>query len=174
MNCFYHPDKPAVATCTRCGKGLCADCAHKFEPVCCEDCAKTAIANERQAAQENKQTAQGSLLFYGAGIVLAAAISIVATIVLLVQGDSQWWMGLAYGLVVFAIAGTPAGWRFLSGITPNVFLWLPILGWCIYFLIKGVLAYLLGIVLFPMNAAAAYLNYKQVKNDETDIDRHVK
>lgn len=27
MNCFYHPDKPAVGICKSCSKGLCIDCA---------------------------------------------------------------------------------------------------------------------------------------------------
>ena len=27
--CYYHPDKSAVATCTKCGVGICRDCAVK-------------------------------------------------------------------------------------------------------------------------------------------------
>ena len=27
MNCFYHPEKPAIALCKSCGRGLCLDCA---------------------------------------------------------------------------------------------------------------------------------------------------
>jgi len=26
MNCFYHPDKPAIGVCKSCSKGLCQDC----------------------------------------------------------------------------------------------------------------------------------------------------
>ena len=27
MNCFYHPDRPAVGLCKHCQRGLCSDCA---------------------------------------------------------------------------------------------------------------------------------------------------
>ena len=27
MNCFYHPDKPAIGLCKHCQRGLCTDCA---------------------------------------------------------------------------------------------------------------------------------------------------
>lgn len=35
MNCFYHPEKEAVAQCTECNKGLCNECATRFnKPIC--------------------------------------------------------------------------------------------------------------------------------------------
>jgi hypothetical protein len=27
MNCFYHPERPAVGVCKHCGRGLCDECA---------------------------------------------------------------------------------------------------------------------------------------------------
>jgi hypothetical protein len=27
MNCYYHPDKPAIGICKHCQRGLCVDCA---------------------------------------------------------------------------------------------------------------------------------------------------
>ena len=27
MNCFYHPERPAVGICKHCGRGLCNECA---------------------------------------------------------------------------------------------------------------------------------------------------
>lgn len=42
MNCYYHPDRPAVAQCADCGKGLCQECANRNSkkiPLC-PDCAK--------------------------------------------------------------------------------------------------------------------------------------
>lgn len=42
MNCYYHPERPAVAQCVDCGKGLCQECASmnaKSIPVC-PSCAK--------------------------------------------------------------------------------------------------------------------------------------
>lgn len=42
MNCYYHPDRPAVAQCVDCGKGLCQECAsrNKKKIPLCPDCAK--------------------------------------------------------------------------------------------------------------------------------------
>lgn len=38
MNCSYHPERPAVAQCTECGKGLCTECAAKGGNSVCADC----------------------------------------------------------------------------------------------------------------------------------------
>ena len=38
MNCFYHEDRVAVATCQSCGKGLCKECAQKYVPCKCDQC----------------------------------------------------------------------------------------------------------------------------------------
>lgn len=42
MNCYYHPEEPAVAQCADCGKGLCPECASRNSkkiPLC-PTCAK--------------------------------------------------------------------------------------------------------------------------------------
>lgn len=36
--CFNHPDQDAVATCQKCGKGLCRECAAKYMPCMCDAC----------------------------------------------------------------------------------------------------------------------------------------
>jgi len=33
MNCFYHPNQPAVGMCKHCQRGLCAECAAVVEDV---------------------------------------------------------------------------------------------------------------------------------------------
>jgi hypothetical protein len=33
MNCFYHPDKPAVGSCKYCHRGLCIECAAIIDDV---------------------------------------------------------------------------------------------------------------------------------------------
>ena len=38
MNCFNHIDRAAVAQCSDCGKGLCAECTEKYEPILCTPC----------------------------------------------------------------------------------------------------------------------------------------
>ncbi len=41
------------------------------------------------------------------------------------------------------------GWKALNKITPEVFLWMPIASWLIYFLIKGLLSILVGAFIAP-------------------------
>ena len=52
MKCFNHIELEAVATCQRCGKGLCRECAAKYSPCYCDECytAVVAEAEERSRA----------------------------------------------------------------------------------------------------------------------------
>ena len=38
MNCFNHTQEPAVAQCSDCGKGLCSECAERYQPILCTPC----------------------------------------------------------------------------------------------------------------------------------------
>ena len=38
MNCYNHPNKPAVVQCRQCGKGFCEDCAHDVVDGLCSSC----------------------------------------------------------------------------------------------------------------------------------------
>ncbi len=41
------------------------------------------------------------------------------------------------------------GWKALNKIQPNIFLIMPIVGWLIFFIVKGVLSVLLGLFVAP-------------------------
>lgn len=43
MNCYYHPDTPAVATCRDCGKAICKDCTTEMTngDLLCPTCLKS-------------------------------------------------------------------------------------------------------------------------------------
>lgn len=51
-------------------------------------------------------------------------------------------------LIVFACCAY-FGWKILNFITPNIFLIMPLAGWVIYFLVKGVLAFFIGFIVAP-------------------------
>ena len=53
MKCYYHPNREIVATCTECGKGLCKECASKWEPTLCDDCAKSRISDKKIALKKS-------------------------------------------------------------------------------------------------------------------------
>lgn len=38
MNCYNHIDRVAVASCSKCGKALCKECADKYTPILCDSC----------------------------------------------------------------------------------------------------------------------------------------
>ena len=48
MNCYYHSESNAVATCTNCGKGLCKQCTDRFNIPICESCCLSALKEEKK------------------------------------------------------------------------------------------------------------------------------
>lgn len=58
MKCFNHEDREAVATCQKCGKGLCKECAAKYTPCLCDQCFEAVQrqnAQQVQAAENNRK-----------------------------------------------------------------------------------------------------------------------
>ncbi len=49
----------------------------------------------------------------------------------------------------FVIACIPYGWRVLNRITPNIFVWMPFVGWLIYFGCKACLSAMIGMFVMP-------------------------
>ena len=56
-------------------------------------------------------------------------------------------------LIIFAVC-TYFGWKALSFITPRIFLIMPIVGWLIYGLIKGVISFFIGCFVAPFQIGA--------------------
>ena len=59
-------------------------------------------------------------------------------------------------VLAYALAGLPCGWHALSAIQPRMFLFLPIIGWVIYFVIKFFLSYCVGLVAMPVQIVKAF------------------
>lgn len=50
MNCFIHPHKAAIATCTRCGKAMCENCsAYSGHSGICPECRNVEYKRERMS-----------------------------------------------------------------------------------------------------------------------------
>lgn len=141
MNCYNHTTQPAVAQCPDCGKGLCAECTSLYSMPICTTCNNSRIAKERS------RIIKELLLTFGLGVVLAYFFY-------------QWTNGghsypLLYNIISFVIpfyvfSGIVPGWKTLTRITPNVFLFLPIIGWVLYFIIKFALSVCIGLVMLPV------------------------
>lgn len=50
------------------------------------------------------------------------------------------------------------GWQALNKITPNIFLIMPIVGWLIYYLVKGILSAIVGMFVAPLVIAKKIAN----------------
>ncbi len=118
MVCYKHPSKEAVATCGECGRGLCQSCADKINPPICFDCAHTISGEIKSEMVKN--------------IVISIVLMLVGVFVIQSPGG-------------ILLAGIPYGWVILNRMTPSMFLWMSFIGWIVYFLIKLVLAYTIGI-----------------------------
>lgn len=141
MNCYNHQTQPAVAQCSDCGKGLCGTCASSYQMPLCTSCNKSRITSERSGIIKEM------LLTFGVGAVLAYFFF-------------QWTNGghsypLLYNIISYVIpfyvfSGIIPGWKTLTRITPSVFLFLPIIGWVLYFIIKFILSVVVGLVMLPI------------------------
>ena len=57
-------------------------------------------------------------------------------------------LGIAFGLDVskaLFVMCVPYGWGALNKVTPNLFIWMPFIGWVIYFILKLTLAAVVGV-----------------------------
>jgi hypothetical protein len=64
MNCFYHPDTPAVALCKYCQKGLCTECAIDLgSGMSCRN-HKKEVQELNEVFAANQRTSQGSGLLF--------------------------------------------------------------------------------------------------------------
>lgn len=54
-----------------------------------------------------------------------------------------------YVPVIFAVVFGFFGWKALNKITPSIFLFLPLIGWVIYFVVKGLISVVIGMFVAP-------------------------
>lgn len=85
--CYYHTNKPAVATCTKCGAGICRECAVKddFGRVICYECGNK---NLRQKHREYRETLkqQGGRFRNASEFVFPSVIGILIITIVGIMG----------------------------------------------------------------------------------------
>lgn len=120
MKCFNHEEREAAATCQRCGKGLCKECASKYTPCLCDDCYE-AIQNEHHARQVTavEQRRQGRLermTFTRNDLVLNCVLGIPLVIFALytIFTEAGGFSDPGDVLLLPWIFCVPAGWRITS------------------------------------------------------------
>lgn len=134
MKCYYHNNTDAVPQCVDCGKSLCRNCAEKYEPILCPECFSSRISNCKSTVIKN--------------IVLSVVLFVAGIILYIVFNDGKF--GAEAFATAYCMASLPWGWRALNKITPDIFLFMPIVGWIIYFAIKAFLSVIIGWIAMPI------------------------
>jgi len=66
MNCFEHPQKPAVGMCTNCGRGLCKECTTIVEgQLSCRGACQTETIRKRQLLAKSERSFDERSIVYG-------------------------------------------------------------------------------------------------------------
>lgn len=85
MNCFYHPDTPAVGSCKYCQRGLCSECTAVIDDVlACKNRHEDEVRQLEQLAARNlfqskriSSSYMRNAVFYGLVGVLFAGFGII-------------------------------------------------------------------------------------------------
>ena len=142
MNCYNHHDRPAVAQCPDCGKGLCAECAAAYSIPICNAC------NRKRINVDKGHIITELLLTFGIGLLLA--IPFARWINEGLSTSDVVYNVISYAIPIYVFSGIVPGWKTLTRITPAMFLFLPIIGWVIYFIVKLCLSVCIGLVMLPI------------------------
>ena len=156
MKCFNHIDREATATCQHCGKGLCRECAAKYTPCLCEECAQLLRQEQhsRAVAEKNdrRQKYINALVDTRSEFIRTCVYGVIVSIVICficAQGSDAPSAGklLQYGVVCFFI---PFGWKLLTYV--QSFIPLTIIGtlwfWLGWVAFKAMLSIFIGVPAF--------------------------
>lgn len=136
---IYENVQYSVNSCSNCGRRLTVQEDKMFNPPTCITCAK-----EHVKKVKNEMT-----------------ISILLSIVFMVVG-----IILIRNIGGVLLAGIPYGWLLLNKLTSKFFLWLPVIGWLIYFIVKLVLSYFIGLIALPIKLVQWISQISKVKKLE--------
>jgi len=145
MNCFNHPIENAVASCQDCQKGLCTKCATNFSlPICTSCNSKRKKTQKRTIYKEFFVMLVLGFLFCFFLLYMNSPIHNLT----LKQPSTPKAFLIFQGF--YTGAALVAGWKTLNRITPSFFLFLPLIGWVVYFAVKFLLSGFLGVFMLPI------------------------
>lgn len=170
MKCFNHTEREAVATCQKCGKGLCRECAEKHTPCLCDTCAAQIQQDQRQQDQSKeerrKQKYKEALVDTRSEFIKTVIGGIFVGILLV------WFMKSEYPDLTAAMCAyyffigicVPFGWKILTYL--QSFFPLSIFGtfwfWIIYGVIKLGLSMFIGIPAFIYQLVKTILTQRKI------------
>ena len=134
MNCYYHPTEPAVARCTRCGKGVCFQCIRDSgEAVVCPACDRTGQTE--------------GLFYYLKYVILYVALFCIGYELDFMSSETVRHSPYESGYILLALV---CGWQALNRIMPLRMESGTLVAWGIYALLKVLAAVVVGIFTAPL------------------------
>ena len=134
MNCYYPPTEPAVARCTRCGKGVCSQCIrYSGEAVVCPACDRTGQTE--------------GLFYYLKYVILYVALFCIGYELDFMSSETVRHSPYESGYILLALV---CGWQALNRIMPLRMESGTLVAWGIYALLKVLAAVVVGIFTAPL------------------------
>jgi hypothetical protein len=155
MNCYNHPEEVAVASCVDCGKGLCKACAGLYQLPICNECNLKRVKNDK-----------GNLI----KIYLPSIVLFIIGIIIGTSNLGDFFLGIILGYV---FAGIPWGWKIVSFIQPRMFLFLSFFGWVMYFFLKLMISFVVGIIALPIGFIKLIISLVSAHKKEKNINNNL-
>ena len=143
MRCYYHPHRYAVAQCPDCGKGLCKECASRYQKPICKSC------NDQRGKNEIKE--------YSKPLAICTVMFIIGCIVGSGLGEDAILMGYLFTCIY-------GGWSIVSMFFSNIFVTLDLHSIVLYYGLRIVLSAVIGIFATPI--FLGYCIYKIIKTKQ--------
>ncbi len=154
MKCFNHEERDAVATCQKCGKGLCKECASKHTPCLCDMCFTAIQAEQQQRAQtaenQRRQKYVNALVDTRSEFIKTCVLGIICGVIaaLLINNTNEGGDVIISGFLYFFFV--PFGWKLLTYIQSKfpVTVFGTFLFWIIWCVFKIVISIFVGVPAF--------------------------
>lgn len=175
MKCFIHVDQDAVASCQKCGKGLCKECASKHTPCMCEECFSM-IENEKNlqeqaAEEERKEKYKKSLVDTRSEFITSVIFGVLWAIFLnYCLIELNFFKSLFYGIsLVF-------GWKLLTYWQGNLFdgVFATAKWWLFVVAFKVVFAIFIGMPAFIYQFIKVFISQNKIKTIEVPVNSEEK
>lgn len=170
MKCFNHTEREAVATCQRCGKGLCRECAEKHMPCLCDTCAIQIQKDQQQQAQskeeQRKQKYKAALVDTRGEFIKTSVTGVIIGIlwVWFMKSEHSDFTVSECALDFFMGFCIPFGWKVLTYLQSFIPLFL--IGtwwfWFIYVMVKAFLSIFVGIPAFIFQLVKTILTQRKI------------
>ena len=80
LNCYHHESRPASATCNKCGKGLCTECADTFVTtdgsIYCVDCYKKVVGENVAQVKKVRKIIIKEFVFILVGLLVGLGLGL--------------------------------------------------------------------------------------------------